>query len=182
MSDVIKTLFVTGYRSYEMGVFKEDDPKVAVIKNVLKKRLVEYLEEGLEWVLTGGNLGVEIWAAQVALELKTEYPDLKVGIIFPFLEFGNQWKENNQALLQGVKTGVDFVEATSHKPYENPQQLRNHTHFLLEHTGGVLMVYDEEFPGKSQYFLKDAENFSTKISYQIDKITMDDLQNSISEG
>ncbi|MDT2757822.1 DUF1273 domain-containing protein [Enterococcus asini] len=182
MNDGIKTLFVTGYRSYEMGVFKEDDPKVAVIKNVLKKRLIDYLEAGLEWILVGGNLGVEIWAAQVALELKGEYPDLKVAVIFPFLEFGSQWKENNQALLQGVKNQVDFVEATSHQSYENPQQLRNHTNFLLAHTGGVLLVYDEEFPGKSQYFLKDAQKFSTENAYQIDKITMDDLQNSILEG
>ncbi|WP_302372217.1 DUF1273 domain-containing protein [Enterococcus asini] len=182
MAEPIKTLVVTGYRSYEMGVFKEDDPKITVIKNVLKQRLKDYLEEGLEWLLIGGNLGVEIWAAQAAFELREEYPEFRVGVIFPFLEYGNQWKENNQALLQKLKTQADFLESTSHKPYENPAQLRNHTRFLLEHSGGVLMVYDEEFPGKTQYFLKDAQRFGERFPYQIDKITMDDLQNASLEG
>ena len=182
MAEPIKTLFLTGYRSYEMGVFKEDDPKITVIKNVLKQRLKDYLEEGLEWLLIGGNLGVEMWGAQAAFELREEYPEFHVAVIFPFLEYGNQWKENNQALLQKLKTQADFVEATSHKPYENPSQLRNHTRFLLEHSGGALLVYDEEFPGKTQYFLKDAEHFAESFPYQIDKITMDDLQNASLEG
>ena len=99
MAEPIKTLVVTGYRSYEMGVFKEDDPKITVIKNVLKQRLKDYLEEGLEWVLIGGNLGVEIWAAQAAFELREEYPEFRVGVIFPFLEYGNQWKENNNSYI-----------------------------------------------------------------------------------
>ena len=87
MAEPIKTLVVTGYRSYEMGVFKEDDPKITVIKNVLKQRLKDYLEEGLEWLLIGGNLGVEIWAAQAAFELREEYSEFRVGVIFPFLEY-----------------------------------------------------------------------------------------------
>lgn len=77
-------MVVSGYRSFELGVFQEKDPKIKVIKKVLKTTIQQYIEEGLEWILIGGNLGVEVWAGQVVVELQKEYPELKLGIIFPF--------------------------------------------------------------------------------------------------
>lgn len=62
--DKSKVIYVSGYRSFELGVFKENDPKIQVVKNVLKKELHQLAEEGLEWVLVSGNLGVELWAVQ----------------------------------------------------------------------------------------------------------------------
>ena len=37
--DKSKVIYVSGYRSFELGVFKENDPKIQVVKNVLKKEL-----------------------------------------------------------------------------------------------------------------------------------------------
>ncbi|KAF1296037.1 hypothetical protein BAU15_12185 [Enterococcus sp. JM4C] len=175
----LKTLYLTGYRSFEVGVFKDKDPKIQVIKKVLKEALRYYAENGLEWVLTSGNLGVELWGAEVVSELKSDFPDLNLGIIFPFSEFGSQWNETNQAKLQMVKQLADYVNSTSHQPYKAPDQLRNHTSFLLEHSNGTLMVYDKEFPGKPKFFVEAAEKFSENSPYLIHLITMDDLQNSI---
>lgn len=31
------------------------------------------------------NLGVELWAVQIVAELKEEYPELSLGILYPFL-------------------------------------------------------------------------------------------------
>ena len=55
-------------------------------------------------------------------------------------------------MLQRVQMRADYVNATSHQPYKEPSQLRNHTQFLLEHTDGALLLYDEEFPGKTSFF------------------------------
>ncbi len=35
--DKSKVIYVSGYRSFELGVFKENDPKIQVVKNVLKR-------------------------------------------------------------------------------------------------------------------------------------------------
>ncbi len=42
------------------------------------------------------NLGVELWAVQIVAELKEEYPELSLGILYPFSDFGNNWNEGNQ--------------------------------------------------------------------------------------
>lgn len=175
----IKRLYVTGYRDFELNIFKEDDAKIAIIKKVLKNRLVNYLEQGLEWVLVAGNLGTEYWAAEVVNELKSNYSTLQIATIYPFENFGEQWGEKNQMKRAYFKEKTDFVTATSHHPYKNPAQLRAHTQFILSHTDGSLLLYDEEFPGKSGYFSEDAHKFSENKAYILEYITVDDLQNSI---
>ena len=175
----IQTMILTGYRSFELGVFQEKDPKIQIIKKAIKLTLHQYLEEGLEWILIGGNLGVEIWGGQVVLELQKEYPELKLGILFPFENFGENWNENNQQLLEDLKTQANYVNATSHAPYKDPSQLRNHSRFLLEHSGGAILVHDDEYPGKAQFFWKEARTYAEENPYVIHEISMDDLQNII---
>lgn len=177
----VKTLYVTGYKSFEIGVFQDNDPKITVIKKVLKREISDYLNAGLEWVLVSGNLGTEIWTAEIVAELKNDYPELKLGIIYPFKEFGGNWNEKNQTNLTKIEGLADYVDSVSHQPYQSPAQLKMHTKFLLEHSGASLLVYDKEYPGKTEYFLKDAERFSEKYPYEIRLITMDDLQNSMQE-
>lgn len=174
----MKRIYITGYRSFELAIFQEKDPKITIIKNVLKKELRHLLENGLEWLLLSGNLGVEQWAFEVAMELKEDYPDFSIGIFLPFEGFGDQWNEKNKGALLTMLNKADYVNRVSHKPYESPQQLKNHTHFLLNQTMGCLLIYDEEFPGKTSYFLKDAKKHSEGEQYTILQITMDDLQHS----
>lgn len=174
---LVSNLYVTGYRSFELGIFQEDDEKIKRIKQVLRNRLINYLEDGLNWVLVSGNLGVEQWAVEVASELKNDYPDLQIGLIYPYANFGSQWKEKNQEKKQLIESMVDYANQTSSKEYFAPNQLKAHTHFMLEHTQGSLLVYDDEFPGKTKYFYDDAKEYAHGRDYLIETVSFDDLQN-----
>lgn len=172
-----KRLFVSGYRNFELGIFQDNDKKIKIIKAILRNKLIEYLEQGLEWVIIGGNLGIEFWSFETVLELKEEYPSLKVSVIFPFETFGEQWKENNQLKLLEMKEMADYTDATSHHPYQNPGQFKSHTQFLLSHTDGALLVYDEAYPGKTGYFLTSVKKWQEQAPYFLELLTMDDLNN-----
>lgn len=172
----VKRIYLTGYRSFELAVFQENDPKIKVIKNILKRELTGLIENGLEWLILSGNLGIEFWAFEVALELKVDYPDFSIGVFFPFADFGQQWNDKNKEKLTIMTAKADYVNHVSQKPYDSPQQLKNHTQFLLNKTMGCLLVYDEEFPGKTSYFFNDAKKHAENHEYQVLQITMDDLQ------
>ena len=63
----MKRLWVTGYRSYELGVFSDKDPKLTIIKYALSNYLKSLLEEGkIDWVISGANLGTEQWGLETA--------------------------------------------------------------------------------------------------------------------
>ena len=52
-------LWVSGYRAFELNVFKDTDPKVTIIKNVLTAHLTQALDDGMQWLVTGGEQGIE---------------------------------------------------------------------------------------------------------------------------
>ena len=77
------SLLVTGYKSFELGIFKDKDPKVTIIKKAIKRDFKRFLDDGVDWMIFTGNLGFEFWALEVAKELQQGYP-LKLATLFPF--------------------------------------------------------------------------------------------------
>ncbi|UDM32726.1 DUF1273 domain-containing protein [Lentilactobacillus laojiaonis] len=170
-------LWITGYRSYELGIFNDKDIKADVIKWALKQELSLAIENGTNWIISGGQLGIEQWSLEVANELRQEYTgEFKTALMTPFSNFGNQWNEINQEKLRNLKNKVDFFGEVSQRPYENPQQLRNYQDFMLSHTDQSILVYDLEHTGKSQYDYDAIQNFSKAHSYIYKLINFDDLQ------
>ncbi len=58
-----KTMYITGYKSYELQIFDPQAKEVTYLKKFITQKLIQYIEEGLEWVLIQGQLGIEMWAA-----------------------------------------------------------------------------------------------------------------------
>lgn len=129
-------ILVTGYKSFELGIFDDKDKKIGIIKKALRKDLVAYLDEGVDWFILTGNLGFEYWALEVLNELKQDYP-LKTATIFPFENHGSQWNEKNQEKLALFKAS-DFVKF-SFPSYESPQQFKQFKQFLIENTQGAYL-------------------------------------------
>lgn len=177
----MQRLWVTGYRSYELNVFGDRDPKITVIKYALKNYFVSLIEEGqLDWIITGANLGVEQWAAEVGLKLEEIYP-VRTSIMIPYEEFANRWNENNQAKYINLKEKVDFFASTSNTPYQSAVQLRNYQNFMVQHTDRAMMIYDPEHPGKPKYDYNLIQKYQETKEYPLDLIDFYDLQDAAEE-
>lgn len=120
----MKVLAVTGYKPFELGIFKQDDRALVYIKKAIETRLRSFIDEGLEWILISGQLGTELWAAETAYDLREEYPELKVAVITPFYGQEEKWKEPNKEMYEAVLAQADYEESLTHRPYESPLQFR----------------------------------------------------------
>ncbi|MGX5377079.1 DUF1273 domain-containing protein [Ligilactobacillus sp. LYQ135] len=169
-------LWVTGYRSYELGIFNDNDPKIEVIKYTLRQFIEQQFNNRLEWIISSGQLGIEQWAIEEALELKKDYPELKTSLMYPYSGFGKQWNQNNQQKLTELENKVDFVASTSKQAYQSPKQLKNYQQFMLTHTDAALMIYDFEYPGKSKYDYEAIQKFKESNEYSLTIFNMQDLQ------
>lgn len=172
----IKNLYVSGYRSYEVGVFSKEDPKLFYIKEFFKRRLIGYIESGLEWVIISGNLGTELWVAEVVLDLKEMYPEINLGVLLPYLEFSGNWNEKNQADYNVIVQKADYMNYTSNKPYDNPGQLKNNQAFIIQNTDGCLLFYDTENEGKVSFVHDMALKYQENHPYEIERVGFDELQ------
>lgn len=167
---------VTGYKSYELGIFKEEEPALKYIKAAIQKQLQALLEEGLEWVLISGQIGTELWAAEVVFELQLEYPDLKLAILTPFLNQEENWNENNKEFYEMITSQADFMDSVSKQPYTSPAQFKNRDQLFLDKSDALVILYDEEKEGSPQYFFKAAKEYKENHHLDIRQITFMDLQ------
>ena len=101
-----------------MNIFKDDAPEVYYLKQFIRHKLINYLDEGLEWVLIQGQMGIELWTAQVVIELKAQYPELKLAIITPFEGHTQRWNEQNQLVYNQLVAKADYVDSIYHSQYK----------------------------------------------------------------
>lgn len=173
---MIKTLYVTGYRPYELGIFNDKHPGIAIIKKAIEDQLRALLDEGLEWVVISGQLGVELWTAEVVIELKKDYPNLKYSIITPFLNHEKNWNEANQQKYYYIKSMTDHFASITKTEYQAPWQFIEKDKFIVSHTDGILLVYDEDNEGSPKYIKSYIEKYKENAEYEMLRITAYDLQ------
>lgn len=178
---MVKTAYVTGYKSYELNIFKDDAPEVKYLKLFLKNKLQNLVEEGLEWVLIQGQLGIEMWTAEVVLDLQQDYPELKLGVITPFQNHTERWNEQNQLKYQQIIEGADFHDSVHHAPYEGPFQFKQTDQFMLDHTDMTILIYDEEQEASPKFFKRVLVDFAEQTNYTYDVVTFDEINTFISD-
>ncbi|MGG0788518.1 DUF1273 domain-containing protein [Peribacillus simplex] len=178
----MKVLYMTGYKAFEFGIFKNDHEAVKYIKKAMKQRLLPLAEDGLEWVIISGQLGTELWGAEVVFELQEEYPQLKLGVLTPFLKQEESWNEMNQDYYRSILARADFVESIFNKPYEGPQQLKIKNRYMVHKSDAMLIIFEAEKEGSSRYPYFEAMKKAETQPYPIFQINFDDLQLAAEEA
>jgi uncharacterized phage-like protein YoqJ len=177
-----KIAVVSGYKPFEIGVFKNNDPAVSYIKLALKNALTALVEEGLEWVIISGQLGTELWAAETVFDLQLEgYNELQLAVITPFLNQEENWNDANKEIYEFVLSQADFVDSVTRKPYEKPWQFRLKNQFFVNKSDTLLLFYDSEKEGSPKYLYEAAKNQQEKADYEIRLISFEDLQVLVEE-
>jgi len=174
----VKVLTVSGYKPMELNIFKESDERVAIIKTAIAKRLIGFIEEGLEWIIVSGQLGVELWTAEVVLDLKDTY-DINLAIFPPFENQSSRWPEQLQEKYEEMTFVADFYKPLYQGDYRGPFQFRAKNMWFVDKSDACLLLLDEEFPGSTKYFLGSAKK--TEKEYPIYTITPYDLNDVIEE-
>lgn len=173
---MIKRLLVSGYKAHELGIFNDQHEGIPIIKKALTDQLLTLLDQGLEWVIVSGQLGVETWIIECVWELQEDYPQLKYAVITPFLEQQSRWNEEKQEMYGQILALADYTVSLTNKPYEAPWQFIEKNKFLLRNSDALLLLYDEENEGSPKFLKKIAIQLTETTNYELLTITADDLQ------
>jgi uncharacterized phage-like protein YoqJ len=177
----VKRVLIMGYKASELGIFSLKHPGIAIIKKAIKKQLISLVDEGLEWVIVSGQWGVELWAAEAAIELQDLYPALQIALVTPFLEQDEKWSEDKKNYYRSILKQVNYVNSVTKSKYEGGWQFREKNKFLMHNSDGLILVYDEELEGSPKYIKALALQHTLVQAYPILSITANDLQNIADE-
>lgn len=173
----MKSLFVTGYAAHELGIFDQKNKALKYIRKAFVQKVIPLLEDGLEWIVTPGQYGFDLWATEVAFKLRNErYPNLKVSMIHAYINQHENWNETKQQYFNKLKSQLDHFAVVSNQPYSGPWQFQARDQILLNKTDGLLLFYDEEAAeSKAKYIREKAVKKAEQENYSIIYITSDDI-------
>ncbi|WP_088069131.1 DUF1273 domain-containing protein [Gottfriedia luciferensis] len=171
----MKILLISGYKSFELGIFSNKHDAIKYIKKAIKNKILLFIDE-LEWVIISGQMGTELWAAEVVFDLQLEYPHLQLGIFTPYEDQEKNWNEANKSYYEEILIGADHVDSISRKPYESPLQLKARNEFLVSKSHGCILFYDTEKEGSPKFLYDLANKKNELFHYPVEMISFDDLQ------
>ena len=121
-----KTCCFTGHRSLS----SEEKLKVSVR---LRKTIGEQIKAGVVFYGAGGALGFDTLAAQTVLDMKKEYPQLRLILVLPCEDQTRGWRSEDIAVYEDIKRRSDKVVYVSRK--YTPDCMYRHNRHLVDHSG-----------------------------------------------
>ena len=113
-----KTCCFTGHRLIPRS-------EVPQIKKRLEQAIMDLINEGVIYFGAGGALGFDTLAAQTILDLKEEYPQIKLILVLPCKEQTAKWKQRDIDMYEYIKSRCDKYVYTSEHYYDGCMQKRN---------------------------------------------------------
>ena len=129
----IATCCFTGHRPEKLNV-----PAEIVIRK-MKDAIEDAFSDGFIFYITGMAKGVDIWAAEAVLELKKEYPHIKLICAVPFEGFEIGWEIEWQERYYRILREADEVYYISDSCSRGVYQKRNE--WMIDHASMVIAGY-----------------------------------------
>lgn len=137
-----RTCTFTGHHPQKMPyIIDETDERCLRIKERLKEEIELLIKEkGTTHFISGMALGIDIYAAEIVLELKKQYPNVTLEAVIPFEEQANKWKEADRERYYTILEKCD-KESMLQKHYSSDCMLKK-DHYMVDEADVIIAVWD----------------------------------------
>ena len=135
----------TGYRPEKLPFFSEDDPMCIDLKTRLTKQIKKLIEDGADEFFSGVARGVDIWAAEAVLELRSDYPDIKLTAVIPCPEQADKWSKEDKERYRNILEACDKTLVTSPRYVKGCMHKRDRA--LVDMCDVLVAVFDGQKGG-----------------------------------
>ena len=115
------------------------------IKIDLEKEIRQAVADGLNVFITGMARGVDIWAAQIVLQLRGEGHGVRLICACPYDGFESGWSQEWQRQYKEILSEADFVKYICEGYSRSCFQIRNE--WMVNHSARVIAVFNGEKSG-----------------------------------
>ena len=131
------------------------EKKIELIRRNLKNTIIKAIENGYDTFYAGGAVGFDTMAAQIILELKEEYPKIKLKLALPCKSQTDGWDKNDVDEYDRIKKLADEVIYTSEENKKGCMHKRNR--YLVDNSS-LCICYMTKKSGGTAYTVKYAQN------------------------
>ena len=156
------TCAFTGHRpkSFPWG-YNESVPGCVLLKEVLAAQISALAERGVTDFLSGMAQGVDLWCAQIVLDLKKKNSALKLHAILPCEGQESKWPAAAQAMYRSILEQADDVFFVGRAYRPDCMLVRNR--YMVEQASVLLAVYNGVFRSGTGMTVRYAQKLGRKI-------------------
>ena len=147
----------TGHRPEKLTRSEE------TIKADLEKAIREAIAEGLDVFITGMARGVDIWAAEIVLQLRDSGMPIRLMCASPFDGFERSWGEDWQRRYRTIMQSADHTLFVCPHYSRSCFQIRNE--WMVNHAARVIAVFNGEKSGT-----KNTIDYAAKVGVPVVRI------------
>ena len=114
--------------------------KEAYVIVELRKEIVSAVADGYTTFITGCSRGVDLWAADIVLELQRGNIDISFVCAIPFPNFDERWPVDWKKHLQLVKKKADLIHTL--EPSYSPEAYQKRNEFMCQKASRIIAVCD----------------------------------------
>lgn len=127
----------TGHRPDRLGGYVSNSVQT-LVKNELRSIIEKAMDKDVKWFVSGGALGVDLWAAEIVIEIKKQGKPVNLCIAKPFPSQASRWKEEAKTALQGSDKVIEVSEGSF-----AAWKMHKRNRWMVDNSKYVIAVWDQ---------------------------------------
>lgn len=129
----------TGHRPEKLNTSEKE------VKAALRKQIDQAVHDGFTVFITGMARGVDLWAAEIVLDLRKRNKEIRLICAIPHDGFEARWSPSWQELYRYVLAEADLTRVISKGYHTGVYQVRNE--WMVNHSTRVIAVFNGQPSG-----------------------------------
>lgn len=132
------------------------------MKKALREEVLNLIRKGVVYYGVGGARGFDLLAAEVVIQLREVYPNIKLIMVLPCENHYVSWNHNDRERFRKISSRADKIKVLSNKYYDGCMLARNRH---LINNSSYLICYKRFEHGGTIYTDKYAQEKNIEIIY-----------------
>ena len=138
----MKTCAFTGHRPQNLPFgFNEEDECCINLKKTLREQIINLIEnEGVTHFISGMAIGVDMYAAEIVLDLKARYPNITLESAIPCETQAVKWSMAQRERYYDIAARCD--KETMLQSRYSPDCMDKRNRYMVDHADYILAVWN----------------------------------------
>lgn len=163
-----KVCCFTGHRIQKLPWLTDKFNQITIsLRSILKTTILQKIDEGYDYFISGMALGIDMLCADIVLELKTSHPEIKLECALPCEEQTRFWQEAQRQDYLDILNKADYITVLS-KRY-NQACLHQRNQYMVQKSDCLIAIWNGTNGGT-----KNTIMLASKYRVPVDIINPDD--------
>lgn len=152
----------TGHRPMKFSFgYDEEDERCIRLKLVMAQQIASLIESHVSLFYTGMAQGVDQWGAEIVLDMKRQYPYVRLIAVLPCETQADKWSvEQRERYFNTLPECDEVITLNAHYTSECMLECNR---YLVDHADYLLAVYDGGGKGGTAYTVRYAREKKREI-------------------